>query len=593
MKKFKLVDKFRGFSNKQDITNIDPGYLIPGSQNVLINNGEKVFARAGYSLYGAANPAITPIISSFDWITSTGSERNVRSYDDELEVYYSGAWRRIQDGYTSVDFSFTTIWDATELLDLLLFVNGDSNMRMWSGAITTFASATVNTITTEGTDSFAVLRFLKSGTRSVVINGTTYAYTGGEGTTTLTGVTPDPTLGAHAVGSVITQSTRVTANTPASGFNNTLLGTLKNQVYVGDTERRDVFVSKNTSYIDYTYTVGAGIVRVPGEGALLTLDSTPVAFAPQEQDMYIATDDGWFRTSFTLANDLLTEDLKVERLKTLPNKGALGKNSVCKIQNDTAFFTKDKTVDFIGRIENIDTTQSKPLSDPIKLELLDYDLTIPPHLYFFQSKLYCSFPSEGKTLIYDFEKAYWNPPQILPIRRGAIIDSELYGHSSAVPETYKLFDQTTYSDNGNPIDARAAFAYRNYGQRAWQKNFDEWYTEGYINSNTTLTCTLKYDFGGFTTILDHEISGGDSDIIFATASDGSIGKSSFGKYPIGSITDSVSNLSKFRIIKEIKDVDFYEISYIYSTNEVDQQWELLAFGGNVVLSPGDNQQIKQ
>lgn len=593
MKKFKLVEKYRGYANKTDPTNLDPGFLIPGSQNVIINNGEKVYSRAGYSLFGASNTALNPIESSFDWLTSTGTERNLRGYDDELEVYYSGAWRRVKDGYSNVDFSFTTIWDTTELLDLLIFVNGDSNLHMWSGGMTTFASATTNTITKEGTDSWAVERFLKSGTRSVVINGTTYTYTGGEGTTTLTGVTPDPTLAGHAVGSVITQSVRTTANTPAAGFNNTIVSTLKNQLYVGDTQRRDVFVSKNSNYTDFTYTVGAGIVRVPGEGALLTLDATPVAFAPQEEDMYVATTDGWFRTNFTLASDLLTEDLKIERLKTLPNKGALGKSSVCKIQNDTAFFTRDKTIDFIGRIENINTTQSRPISDPIEFELLDYDVTISPHLVFHQNILYCIFPSEGKTLMYDFEKAYWNPPQILPIRRGAIIDGELYGHSAFVPETYKLFDETTYSDNGNPIDARAAFAYRNYGQRSWQKTFDEWYTEGYINSNTTLLCTQKYDFGGFTQINEHQISGTDSNIIFSTTSDGSIGKSPLGKQPLGSITDSQSNLSKFRIIKEMKAVDFYEISTIYSSNEVDYQWELLAFGGNVQLSVGDNQQIKQ
>lgn len=590
MKKFKLVEKFLGYINNPDVTNINPGYLIPGSQNVIINQQEKVSARAGYSLLGASNSALTPIISSFDWNTSTGVERNLRSYDDELEVYYNDSWIRIQDGYTAVDFSFTTIWDDTEKIDFLIFVNGDSNLRMWTGAITTLASVTTDTITKEGTNTWAQDRFLKNGTRSVIINGIPYNYTGGEGTTTLTGVTPNPSTAGHAVGSVIIQSTRITANTPASGFNNDVVGTLKNQLYVADEKRRDVYVSKNTDYTSFTFTAP---VRAPGEGAILTLDSTPIDFAPQEEDMYIGTADGWFQTRFTLSADLTKEDLKIQKLKTQPNKGVFGRGALCKALNDTAFFTKDKTIDFLGRVQNINTAQTLPISDPIKLELLGYDVTIPPHLYYDKGILYASFPSEGKTVMYDVLMKFWNAPQLLPVRRGAIIAGDLYGHSSAVPETYKLFDTTTYSDNGAAIDTRAAFAYRNYGQRAWNKTVEEWYSEGYIKSNTDILCTLRYDFGGFTQILDHTIDGANQNIIFSTITDGSIGKSPIGNQPLGSITDSPSNLSKFRTIKEVKGQDFYELSPIYSTNEADAQWELLAFGGDVVLSSNDNQPIKQ
>lgn len=590
MKKFKLINEFSGYSNKADVTNIDPSFLIPPSQNVLINDGEKIVNRPGYSLYGASATALTPIVTSCDWLTSTGTEINIRSYDDELEFYYSGAWRRIKDGFSSVDFSFTTVWDSTEKLDLLLFANGDANMRMWTGAVTTFASATVNTITKEGSGTWAASRFLKNGTRSVTIGGTDYAYTGGESTTTLTGVTPDPTAAGHAVGAVVTQTIRTTANTPASGFNNNILSTLKNQVYVGDYTRRDVYVSKNSSYTDFTFT---SPTRLPGEGTLLTLDQTPIGFVSQEEDMYLATVDGWFKTEFTLSADLTGESFRVQKLKTTPLKGLYGRDSMCNVLNDVVYVTKDKTIDTLGRIQNINTPSSKPLSDPIKLELLDYDYTIAPHLKFHQNKLYATFPSEGKTLIYDFEKKYWNPPQLLPVRRFAIISNDLYGHSSAVPETYKLFDTSTYADNTNPIESIAAFAYNNYGNRAWGKAFNEWYTEGYIKSNTILEYTSKFDFGGFGGISSFDIDGSDTDILFSTTTDNSLGKWPLGHLPLGSITDSISNLSKFRIINEIKDVDFYEHSPVYSTNAVDYQWEIIAFGGNAELSVSDNQPIKQ
>ena len=39
--------------------------------------------------------------------------------------------------------------------------------------------------------------------------------------------------------------------------------------------------------------------------------------------------------------------------------------------------------------------------------------------------------------------------------------------------------------------------------------------------------------------------------------------------------------------------DCFEWQVEYSTNDVDQRWELLAFGGNVMLSTSSNSQITQ
>jgi len=87
MKKFDLVKEYSGYSNKKDITNLDSRYLVPPSQNVIINDGEKVSSRPGYSLYGASSVDTLPSTSSFEWKTGIGYERALRAYDDELEVY--------------------------------------------------------------------------------------------------------------------------------------------------------------------------------------------------------------------------------------------------------------------------------------------------------------------------------------------------------------------------------------------------------------------------------------------------------------------------------------------------------------------------
>lgn len=589
MKHFKLINQFRGYANSQDVTNIDNRFLVPPSQNVLINDGEKVATRNGYTLYGASNAALTPVISSFEWSTSTGTELPLRSYDDELEFYYAGAWRRLKDGWADVDFSFTTVWVAADAVDKLVFVNGGATLNTWTGAVTTFASATSNTITKQGTTTWAQERFGTTGTRSVTINGVDYAYTGGETTTTLTGVTPDPSA-AGAAGDVAFQTvTTGIATSPALGsFTADIVSTLKNQLYIGSYTYRDVYVSADDDFTDLSF----GSPRAPGEGAILTLDATPVAFAVQEEDMYVGTKDGWFHTSFTLSSDLAAETLQIQRLKASRAKAPLAQSAVAKAGNSVIYVTNEATIDTLGRVENIDTPDARPLSDVIRLEVKGYDTTIPPHIRYNENQLFVTYPSEGKVLIYDFYQKLWQPPQVLPVRRLAVIGGEVYGHSSAVPETYALFAEDTYSDNGLPIEARAALAYANYGDRAWRKRHDEWYSELYKTPGTTVSLTLKYDFGGSTQTVSEEIGDLPDRHVFATNTDGSLGKWPLGSQPLGSVTDSPDDLEKVRVIHQADEADYYEIQPVYSSNDVDQRWQLLATGGNVELSKNDNVDIK-
>jgi hypothetical protein len=73
MKQFKLVDRFSGYSNKRDATNIGSTFMIAGSKNVFINDGEKVSVRPGFTIFGAENADITPIESGHTFKTSVRS----------------------------------------------------------------------------------------------------------------------------------------------------------------------------------------------------------------------------------------------------------------------------------------------------------------------------------------------------------------------------------------------------------------------------------------------------------------------------------------------------------------------------------------
>lgn len=604
MKDFKLVTDFKGYIAREDQTNISPGWLVSGSQNVIINASNRVAIRKGFKMDGPTSAALTPIVSAFDWENHLGYTRNLRSYTDNLEYRYVDSngvvtWRTLMNGLGSnVDFNWDTYWDTTETIDVLLFVNGTSNVYEWSGAITTFASATATTLTKQGTTTWAEEGFYTSGTRTIVINGVTATYTGGEGTTTLTGVSVD--FSATAVGAVIHQGVKTTANSSITGlptqFKNTLIAVLNNQVYYGASDSREVYVSKQNNYKDCSFSVP----RIVGEGAIITLDAVPRAFIAQENDMYMSAGSGqWYNTSFTLSSDLVNESLTIERLKTAPLQAAKSQAFTWKVKNKIAFLTNEPTFNLLGRVENITATpENTDISDIIRNDFDTYDFTGGSVAYL-KSQIYIAVPVENIVLIYNEAKNYWEAPQIMGISRFYIVDGQLYGHSSTTAESYKLFEG--YSDRyiestntGNPIDAKALFSYQNFGERAIHKSFDEMYVEGYIQSNTELDVFIKYELDGCGQQVSYTIDGTNNKLVCLGTHDRSIGKQRLGSYSLARLADSTFDRlpPKFKSKKEIARYDFQEYQFGIGTNDVDQRWELLAFGPNILPSNNDTVDIK-
>lgn len=605
MTKYDIQSKFNGYRNKEDITNMGRGFLVAGSQNVLTNDAERISIRRGYTLFGEENTQAFGILSAYDWKTSRSKEQHLRSWDDNLEyLTYTPAgertWEILATGFSSARFRYTEFWDTTELIDTLLFVNGTSNVYEWSGATTTFASATANTITKQGTETWAEEGFYLAGTRAVIIDGTIYTYTGGETTTTLTGVTPDPTVAGHAVGQSVAQAVRTTPNSSItslpSTYQNLYIATLNNQVYYGSGNSRVVYVSKQDDYKDVSFSTP----RTPGEGATLTLDSTVTGFVPQESVMYITGGlDFWYETQLTLSADLVNEDLKIKRLKTTSGQAAQSQELIGKIKNNVVFVSNEPTLDQLGRIQNyFATPQTENISDPIKNDFDTLDFT-DGQTFYFRDFIYISCPQDSVTLMYNLREKHWESPQILPIGRFSIIEGELYGHSYAQPETYKLFDgwSDRYIESrneGNPIDAKAYLSYEQYGVPANLKNMNEFYVEGYIQENTNLEVSIRYEIDGCATDTAYNVNGIDEQIVCIGGNDPSHGKRRLGEWSLAKMEERNEDLPpKFRVIKQFPRTDFYEVQYGFSSNDVDQRWEILRYGPAVEYAQHKSVAIKQ
>ena len=580
VKDYILAEETGGYVTAPEESNIDFRLFVTWSQNVLIDFQKKTSIRAGYTRVGAANTALTDVRNAWTWKTSTGTTLPQRFFDDELEVYLGtvdgvevNAWTRVRSGWSTTErLRRVFIYDTTENLDFQVMVNGDDNLYRWSGLVTTIASTAATTITKNGTDTWAQARATTAGTTQVQINGTTYTYTGGETTTTLTGVTPDPT--GEANDSVVIQTIVTDANKPEANRNNHTIGELNNQIYVGSDVSEEVFVSKNSDYTDFTFSSP----RVSGEGALLTLTDPTRGFMPLGQQMLVFSGTSRiFKTKFNQLDvgGVLTETLDIEPLDVGVDQGALVQEAIVPIGNEIFYLTNEVALRAIQDPNNLTGIKPRTFSNPIKPDFdaeswFDSNGKPNAHGFWFKNILLFSAPETSRLYMLNFIqdadgklKRFWNPPQILPVGAMSVIDSgegndlsngeKLHIHSNAVPETYLAFDGGSDGQYAGmdvneklPIDAKAVFAYNNYKKRGRLKNFDEYFVYGEITPNTNdLVLGINYDFDGATQQIEQTID------------------------------------------------DFHEIQSIFSTNDVDRFWSVISHGANSTLSKRRSINIKK
>lgn len=596
-KEYSIQGSFKlGYRNKEDISNLPPYTLVVGSQNVLSYSSDRIGIRQGYVLDGPASTQNSyGVDSSYDFNTRTNGIQNVRKWGTNLECRYVNpttsavSWVNIYSTLATANVvNFTDFWDfTTEVRNFCLFVNGDANIYEWTGGVGSFASATVNTIVVSGSKTITQLNFYTNNANSakfkVTIDGVTYTYTGVSGNT-LTGVSPDPTGAGIAVGDAVIQVPAVGASSVTASSLTTydLIATYRNQVYYGSLTNNTVYISKVNAYADCTVSTP----RVVAEGANATLDAPPTAFKRLSDGMYISAGrDFWYRSKFTLSSDLAKESFEFNALKTSVNQGAQTQGLVGQLKNSLVYVSYEQIFNSFGPVKNIlGDPQVVNMSDSIKYDMDAYDFSSPAGQVFYDSYfVYVSIPKNNVVRMYNVAKKYWEAPQVLPVGRFYHVSgSNLYGHSASTNESYQLFVPNTYSDNGNPINAIAAFPYlAQEGAEAVQKKFfNKFFTEGYLSGNTTLNLQFNYDFGGYSGTYTKALSGANKRKTFNSVTDGSLGENTLGSQPLGSILNipSWALVPKFRSVDTFTPVSCYEYQVIYSSNDVDQNWTLLRFG---------------
>jgi hypothetical protein len=609
MQKFQLAEETLGYITAVDETNADKRLLVTGSQNCLIDRNRKVKSRPGFTRLGSGNTAETPVRNAFTWYNSSGDERPLRFYDDEWEVYLGtidgtaiNAWTRFISGRSTTAIPRGAAWwNATENIDVMIFVEGTADLIEWNGAASIGASVGTNTLTKAGTNTWGQNRHYTTGNKVVtnVRTGVDFTYTGGEGTTTLTGVTPDPALADIVAGDIFIQKIVTDSNSVAAGRTNHTIFSFENQICLGSEDDDEVYISQNDDYDDFSFSSP----RVSGEGALLTLDGPTSAFGALGSYLVVfAGRNSLFRANYEqiTVSTTLAETLRVKKVNTGVDQAAQNQETTVQLGNSIIYLSYEPAVRMLSNPEELEGTDPRTLSNPIKPDF-DAETFTNACAIWHKNAYYLSAPANSRTYILEYVedadgklRRFWNSPQILPVRAFSAIGGVLHGHSNGVPETYELFTGTSDivaggtvgdPDSKVPYEVIMAFAYNLYGDRRNLKRFDEYFVEGEITPNTDdVLLTLNHDFGGVSYVAEQTIDGSDEDILEGSVGFNSLGQTSMGSNPLGGLINPPDDARKFSVTFEYPPSDVRMLQAIFSCNNVDRYFAVIAHGPNVTMS---------
>ena len=597
-----LTKQFLGYESRQEVTNSDPAFIVQGSQNMIVDWQGSLVSRGGNVRQGDAGTLGNGVRGAFTWRTSRGDIFVIRRHGTKLEVRLaetvSGvttySWHPVASGLvdcgSEVVSEFATVWDDTNKIDKLVFPSFAKGISEWGGGLIEVLSVTSNTITKTGTRTFGSHGFPATG--SIVINGTTYTYTGGAGTTTLTGVSPDPTASVSAgdIGTSVVVTT--TSSAPTHPWDTTFtidfVGSYRNQLYVGNKKSRVAYASDALDYLDFASSTAVGGAR------MFVLDDTCAGFMPTKDSMLIfGQTDMVMMIKFTVSADQTKELMQVSRLETGSLGGVVTPSAKIRIKNAVMYVTKEKTLDTIEFIANIADEQTLPISDIVKRDFDSFNFTDSTITYWDRHIVIC-IPLSSTIMLYDVARKIWHSPisfSNATIGCASVDENgDLIGHDYYKNESYKLFSGR--NDNGEPFNTKAVFAYNNFGSRFGIKSLTKYAQDGYISSNGELSRVLDYNYKGKTQSIAKTFLGGEQ-FAFQTEDE-----STFGKTPLGARTlagepeVTVEDERRFRYIDNLPPVQFYELLVTFKMEDVlDGFWRLVAHGGNVTMTASEPNNI--
>lgn len=614
---FDLTDDFDGYVSSIDKTKAGPRLMVRGSKNVYRKTSGTVASRFGQKRRGTADATLAGVKSSFEWNTSLAAIRVLRVCNSKLQVesnIVDGStyvWYDLMTSLSQTRFIFDPWWDNTDKKDTLIFVMHDFNTYSWSGGITLVVSGTMNTITKlNSATTWAQDGFASAG--SVTINGVNYAYTGGANTQTLTGVGTDAsglTSGLVGLSLVVTHTPSAS---PATGFYCDFIRVINNRLHVGSYTSRLIYISSQTDFTDFSVPG----TRAPGDPELLTLDSTGrgITIRAGDAQIFAGTSDLYIISYIQITvGSTLTEQTKVDKIDLGNLESALGHEFIDILNNNIIYLDQNNQLRAYGSFRNLFQDTAPTLSQDVLDELSEEDFT-GGHLKIVSGNLsnivYITAPISGRTFLYQelqsldpvgnvVAKRLWHPPFVWSVSRIALIAGIVYGHSSANPQIYQLWDTGQWHDDSPsnqplPYVCVQRMAYKRINSKAGERRqglcfFDKLLSEGYMANGVNLYANIYLGYQGAQGLRQVVINSVLSPAkFFSGSTPPSLGDSSLGDNPLGDGLTPESNdqelLPKFLVINKINPQNCFEYEIEVYSVDPDSRWETLSLGVNAQVA---------
>lgn len=609
---FDITDQWLTYDSSRDKTNIVQNCWVKGSKNVYKKLSGNIANRQGQKRLGAADPTESGCPSEYVWNTSWGATYVLVVSNGKLNVIINNVWYVLLSGLTATRYVFDKWWDNTEKKDRVLFVHGNSDEQHWAGGYSTVNAQVAGgaTLTKTGSTTFQQAGFsTTSGQMQFTINGsaTVYTYTGGTGTTTLTGITP--ALPVITQDTVVLSAVQTTANTPAAGFNNDFIKVINNQVYVGSYTSRLCYISSNTDFTNYVVPTP----RLPGSPEFLTLDATLNGISVRQGNAYISFGtDSWAAIIFTdiTVGTTLTQQTKIDIKPVAVNQAAYAHEFIDSTGDNIIYLAKDQQVRVVGDFNNGFTPRYPSLSQEIATELSLENFN-GGGLRCIGEFIYITAPTRGNLYLRQerervdensqvVSEKLWHAPWVSNATRIDSINGVVVSFSNANPQIYQIWDTNQWhddspSDEPLPYESILALAYRGGKRRQGLWSFDKYFTEGYITPGTSLNVLMNYNYqGALNSVIAIINSIAQPAYLFSPngGSNPSLGDDSLGDSILGddivSVTDDQEALPKFKNINSLGQINCFEYQPIIYSDTADARWEILAEGTNAKIVPEEN-----
>jgi len=579
-----VIKNFAGYFTKFDETKIPDGANGRG-QNTTANNGDRISIREqGTELLpntDTASTSIKRISTIHTFRTKNGDNILMRAQGTVMEYYEEAAdqWTILKGGYTNDQkFGFADYNKTTDITSYVYYGNGIEDFTRWTGVHTTLTQQA----TTSATVLFVADAEDFGNTGTVVVCGTEYAYTSKTAST----MTISGSIGtACASGSGVPEAVQVYTANP------------KGNIYIAFDNRLIISGIASTSQAAYFSAYGDPTNYINADLVNASTDSGPDIFnlvegggpitgmAMDENSLYI------FKRSIIYKVTLNDTDYSVTQLKPFDGRsqttGLLSERGTFSGGNEVFFITPDNQIMAIQRIDGVDYPQIVPISENIKNTVKDMKFDSTTGIVFRDKAYFAGKSSTDATyndtvLVWNIREKLWDSPIIgWNVEDFAVYDDgtseELYIAEAISPNVYKITD--IVQDGIYEVKANWRSKQFDFGIPESLKEINNFFVEGYITANTTLTISLLLDEDGYTQTFSADLTGTETDYMYSSEDYNLFGFTAFGTERFGSGGESDAK-KKFRVYlgKDFRANPFYNASVEFASEGINDKWEITNFG---------------